>query len=100
MAQKTDDTYGYYTGSYPLEEDQAIFGLGPNRDMPSLCPNCKGNPRDRISCTQCGATGMLGVPGISASNGQNRNHSSSSGGSSSGCGNSRGGSSIFRDSKR
>ncbi|KAI2775627.1 hypothetical protein F4815DRAFT_487265 [Daldinia loculata] len=69
--------------------------------MPSLCPNCKGNPRDRINCTHCGATGMLGVPGISAASGQrDRNHTTSSGGSSSGRGSSRGGSSICRDSKR
>ncbi|KAI1808907.1 hypothetical protein F4811DRAFT_5224 [Daldinia bambusicola] len=101
MAQKTNETYGYYTDAYPFDEDRAIYGLGPNRDMPSLCPNCKGNPRDRMNCTQCGATGMLGVPGISASTGQrDRNHTTSSGGSSSGRGSSRGGSSIFRDSKR
>ncbi|KAI2625681.1 hypothetical protein GGR54DRAFT_592574 [Hypoxylon sp. NC1633] len=100
MAQQSEGSYSYYTGSCSMEEDRAIFGLGQNRDMPSLCPNCKGNPRDREHCTRCGATGMLGVPGISAGKGRRDKKKASSGGPSSGRGSSRGDSSVFRDSRR
>ncbi|KAI1204926.1 uncharacterized protein F4807DRAFT_465163 [Annulohypoxylon truncatum] len=99
MAQQTQQACGYYTGSYSMDEDRAIYGLGSNRDMPSLCPNCKGNPRDRVHCNRCGATGMLGVPGISADDGR-RDRGQTSGGPSSGRGNSRGDSSVFRGSRR
>ncbi|KAI1098793.1 hypothetical protein F4804DRAFT_337880 [Jackrogersella minutella] len=100
MAQQTQQSYGYCTGTYTMDEDRAVYGLGSNRDMPSLCPNCKGNPRDRVHCTHCGATGMLGVPGISTGDSRRDKTQSSSGGPSSGRGNSKGGSSVFRGSRR
>lgn len=46
MSQHTQNSYGYYTSAYCVDEDRAIYGLGPNRELPSLCPNCKGNPRE------------------------------------------------------
>ncbi|KAI1086965.1 hypothetical protein F5B19DRAFT_497841 [Rostrohypoxylon terebratum] len=100
MAQQAQQTYGYYTTSYTMDEDRAIYGLGQNRDMPSLCPNCKGNPRDRVNCNRCGATGMLGFPGISGSDGRRDRGQTSSGGPGSGRGNSRGDSSVLRGSRR
>ncbi|KAI1764212.1 hypothetical protein GGR53DRAFT_494812 [Hypoxylon sp. FL1150] len=100
MAQQTHETYGYCTGGYTMDEDIAVYGLGPNRDMPSLCPHCKGNPRDRMNCTRCGATGMLGVPGISAGSGRRDSKRTESRGPSSGRGSSKGGSSVYRDTRR
>ncbi|KAI2466439.1 hypothetical protein F4781DRAFT_434412 [Annulohypoxylon bovei var. microspora] len=43
MPQQTQQPYGYYTGAYSVDEDRAIYGLGSNRDMPSLCPNFEFN---------------------------------------------------------
>ncbi|KAI2606345.1 uncharacterized protein GGS25DRAFT_386124 [Hypoxylon fragiforme] len=101
MAQQKQNSYGYYKATYSLDEDRAIYGLGQNRDMPSLCPNCKGNPRDRVHCTRCGATGMLGVPGISAGERRrDRTQAASPGGPSPGRGSSRGDSSVFREARR
>ncbi|KAI1370520.1 hypothetical protein F4677DRAFT_451324 [Hypoxylon crocopeplum] len=98
--QQQQTSYEYYTSTYSMDEDRAIYGLGPNRDMPSLCPNCKGNPRDRVHCTRCGATGMLGVPGISTGKGRQDRTQAPSGGPSSGRGSSKGDSSAIRDSRR